>query len=48
MEYVLMKEVHLIKEIINNGKNVIIFGVHENSLTHATNKANNIYIYMQS
>ena len=29
---------------INNGRNVIIFGVHENSLTHATNKANNIYI----
>ena len=29
---------------INNGRNVIIFGVHENSLTHATNKANNIYV----
>ena len=29
---------------INNGKNVIIFRVHENSLTHANNKANNIYI----
>ena len=29
---------------INDGKNVIIFGVHENSLTHANNKANNIYI----
>ena len=29
---------------INNGRNVIIFGVHENSLTHSTNKANNIYI----
>ena len=29
---------------IINGRNVIIFGVHENSLTHATNKANNIYI----
>ena len=29
---------------INNGKNVLIFGVHKNSLTHANNKANNIYI----
>ena len=29
---------------INNGRNVIIFGVHENSLIHANNKANNIYI----
>ena len=29
---------------INNGRNVIIFGVHESSLVHATNKANNIYI----
>ena len=29
---------------INNGINVIIFGVHENSLIHANNKANNIYI----
>ena len=29
---------------ISNGRNVIIFGVHENSLTHATNKANNIYV----
>ena len=29
---------------INNGRNVLIFGVHENSLTHATIKANNIYI----
>ena len=29
---------------ISNGRNVLIFGVHENSLTHATNKANNIYI----
>ena len=27
----------------NNGRNVIIFGVHENSLIHANNKAN-IYI----
>ena len=29
---------------INKGRNVIIFGVHENSLIHANNKANNIYI----
>ena len=28
----------------NNGRNIIIFGVHENSLIHANNKANNIYI----
>ena len=28
----------------NNGKNVLIFGVHENSLVHANNKANNIYV----
>ena len=29
---------------INNGRNVMIFGVHENSLAHANNKANNIYV----
>ena len=29
---------------INNGKNVIIFGVHESSLVHVNNKANNIYV----
>ena len=29
---------------INNGRNVLIFGVHENSLAHANNKANNIYV----
>ena len=29
---------------INNGKNVLIFGAHENSLVHANNKANNIYV----
>ena len=29
-------------ENINNGRNVIIFGVHENSAIHANNKANNI------
>ena len=29
---------------INNGKNVIIFGVHENSVIHSNNKANNIFI----
>ena len=27
---------------INNGRNVLSFGVHENSLVHAINKANNI------
>ena len=32
------------KEGINNGKNVLIFGVHENSIVHANNKANNIYV----
>ena len=29
---------------INNGRNVLIFGVHENSLIHSNNKANNIFI----
>ena len=29
---------------INNSKKVLIFGVHKNSLVHANNKANNIYI----
>ena len=29
---------------INNGRNVLIFGVHENSLVHANNKANNFYV----
>ena len=29
---------------INNGRNLLIFGVHENSLVHANNKANNIYV----
>ena len=29
---------------INNGRNVLIFGIHENSLVHANNKANNIYV----
>ena len=32
------------KEGINNGRNVLIFGVHENSLVHVNNKANNIYV----
>ena len=32
------------KSEINNGRNVMIFGVHENSLTHANNKANNIFV----
>ena len=29
---------------INNGKNVLIFGVHEDSVIHANNKANNIFV----
>ena len=29
---------------INNGRNVISFGVHENSVIHANNKANNIFV----
>ena len=29
---------------INNGRNVLIFGVHESSLVHTNNKANNIFI----
>ena len=29
---------------ITNYKNVLIFGVHESSLTHANNKANNIFV----
>ena len=29
---------------ITNGKNVLIFGVHESSLTHANKKANNIFV----
>ena len=29
---------------INNGRNVIIFGVHESSLVHVNNKVNNIYV----
>ena len=29
---------------INNGRNVLTFGVHERSLVHANNKANNILI----
>ena len=29
---------------ISNGKNVLIFGVYENVLVHANNKANNIYV----
>ena len=28
---------------INNGRNVLIFGVHENSVVHSNNKANNIF-----
>ena len=29
---------------INNGRNVLIFGVHESSLVHKNNEANNIFI----
>ena len=29
---------------ISNGKNVLIFGIHEFSLLHSNNKANNIYV----
>ena len=29
---------------INNGRNIIIFGVHKNSFIHSNNKTNNIYI----
>ena len=29
---------------INNGRNILIFGVHESSFVHANNKANNIFI----
>ena len=29
---------------LKNGRKVLIFGVHENSLAHANNKANNIYV----
>ena len=31
-------------ENINNGRNVLIFGVDESSLVHSNNKANNIYV----
>ena len=30
---------------INNSRNFLIFGVDESSLTHSTNKANNIYAF---
>ena len=29
---------------INNGRNVVIFGVHEDSVIHSNNKANNIFL----
>ena len=29
---------------INDGRNVLIFGLHENSVIHSNNKANNIFI----
>ena len=32
------------KRNINNGRNALIFGVHESSLVHANNTANNIYV----
>ena len=32
------------KRGISNGRKVLIFGVHENSLVHTNNKANNIYV----
>ena len=32
------------KRNINNGRNVLTFDVHEDSLVHANNKANNIYV----
>ena len=44
MEYGLIKVVHLVKEILVMERNVMLFGVHESSLVHANNKANNIYI----
>ena len=31
---------------ISNGRNVLIFGVHESSLIHFNNKANNVYVIM--
>ena len=31
-------------ENINNGRNALIFGVHEDSVIHANNKANNIFV----
>ena len=30
------------EDFIDNGRNVLIFGVHESSLLHSNNKANNI------
>ena len=32
------------KDNINNGRKVLIFGVHESSLTHTNNENNNIYV----
>ena len=29
---------------INKGRNILIFGVHENSVIHSNNKANNFYV----
>ena len=44
MVFLLMKAELFGKGNINNGRNVLIFGVHESSLVHANNKANNIYV----
>ena len=43
MEYVLMKVVCLAWVILTTGRNVLIFGVHENSVIYLNNKANNIF-----
>ena len=44
MEYALMKVVCLAWVILKFGRNVLIFGVYENSVIHSNNKANNIFI----
>ena len=44
MEYVFDEGGTFSKGNISNGKHVLIFGVYENSLVHANNKANNIYV----
>ena len=42
MVFVLMKVVRSVR--VNNGRNVLIFSVHESYLVHANNKANDIYV----